>query len=902
MAVKDKKQLSIIEENVLLEEQQNLQKSINKLLNENLQSQYKIKKSISEEIKDLAKTHDFQEQIDKSLTIEKQLRKEIKDFKDFDVDIGTQIGVARKAGDKALRNALEGERRQIRAEMVRLNILKDQNNEIKKNAPLLLASSNLTTTLRKKAAIMDALGLSRYTSGITTTFGKIAMLFGKNLKYSNAILNFLNKWYYQILFFYVVLSKAFEIFKEMDKAFFDFRKQWGLIRDDSKQFEDRLFRITKETAHLGVNFSDVVESITKLGREAGSLLYVSDEMISNVAILNKQLGVSTDISVKFLKAIASVSQQSISAQSGMLGLAQAMSSAAKVPLNEVMDDIAKASASSYGYISRNPIQLIKAAVEARRFGTSLSALANTSKTLLNFTESMESEMEAAVLAGRAINLQNARQLSYNKDFVGLNKEIVRLAKEFNYNQMDQFQAAAFAKALGKTEEELGKIIQSSEEENSLLARANKLAREGRPELLYEINARNKILSLSEAELRDKGKKAELDFKNLRNQERLNAITDKWKQILIEVSEKVIPIIDGFLKVIPLAMEFLGVIFSISRAFGTLMGKGKLFTNVVSKFFLAPVRWLASLIKEFALILKINGHIATLIGKTLGKFTFFLNVGFAIWNVIKSIYHGLHDIGEGLGLIGNKGVNVVKILHGLFKITIGSLAGIIEGFFGFVVDIPILILKGLGSLGVETAKKWGEIADSWWNALKDWFGFSPSVIGLLIVKGITSVGNMLVEALTSPFKIAFDFIRTAFGSLGSIIFDSIVGPFKKAWDWISGSFGQNSIQPSIQQSAVSAKSISLGVPIDRSLTDNEIKSYRELDKSPLSETEKREKQQAAVTETESDRQVMVALLAEFKGLRDDLASGKISVNIDGQLVSTQINRGNKFRGTYGAMVG
>jgi hypothetical protein len=44
------------------------------------------------------------------------------------------------------------------------------------------------------------------------------------------------------------------------------------------------------------------------------------------------------------------------------------------------------------------------------------------------------------------------------------------------------------------------------------------------------------------------------------------------------------------------------------------------------------------------------------------------------------------------------------------------------------------------------------------------------------------------------------------------------------------------------------------------------------------------------------------LNELKGIRDDFASGRIAVNLDGQLVSTNMNRGNKFRGNYGAMQG
>jgi hypothetical protein len=46
----------------------------------------------------------------------------------------------------------------------------------------------------------------------------------------------------------------------------------------------------------------------------------------------------------------------------------------------------------------------------------------------------------------------------------------------------------------------------------------------------------------------------------------------------------------------------------------------------------------------------------------------------------------------------------------------------------------------------------------------------------------------------------------------------------------------------------------------------------------------------------------ALLSEIKGLREDLLSGKIAVNMDGQLVSATMNRNNSFRKNYGSIAG
>jgi hypothetical protein len=225
-----------------------------------------------------------------------------------------------------------------------------------------------------------------------------------------------------------------------------------------------------------------------------------------------------------------------------------------------------------------------------------------------------------------------------------------------------------------------------------------------------------------------------------------------------------------------------------------------------------------------------------------------------------------------------------------------LAGIIEGFLGFVIDLPILIMKGLGALGVETAKVWADAAERWWDEIKDWLGFSPSKIGLLIVKGIESIGGMLFDALMSPFKLAWDAVTKLWSGIGGVITE----PLKKAWDTVQGWFGANkTVQPSVEKPAVNSKIASLAVPVDRPLTDKEIRSYKELDKVPEGESVK-QTLESTEQKTDSVAAAQVAILNELKAIRQDLLDGKIAVNLDGQLVSTMMNRNNSFRGSYGSM--
>lgn len=871
MAVSDKKTLNTLENQHvdMLKDQVNLYKEINILIEENQKSTSAIQKSLVDSVRKLSSVKNFEENINQSLIVEKNLSKEINGLKQVQVFTHSLLNIARRAGNNLLKNQLAKQERSIQKEIRHTQEIKQKLKEIRTINTKLRDLSNAADDLIRKSEVASALGFSKMSGWLTSLFPKVSFFFGKNIKGATAVLDILRKWYYPIIIVGTVLGKIFEIFKEMDKAFFDFRKQWGLTREDSKQFENRLFKITKQTTELGVKFEDVVDSMTKLSKEAGSLNYISDETIKNISILNKQLGISTEISSKFLKTLSSVSQKTIESQRGLLGVVFEMSRASKVSLPEVMDDIAKASASSYAFISRNPIELIKASVEARKFGSSLSSLTNTSKSLLNFTESIQSEMEASVLMGESINLQYARQLAYSKDFVGLNKEIVRLAKEFNFNQMDPFQAQAFARALGKSEEELGKILQSSEEVNALEVRANMLAAQGNMTLRKQLDTRNAMLKANEEELKDLGKRAEKNFETLRNQERLTEISNRWRSIFVDISELLIPIIDKLLIGVRIMMPIVGYTIKLTTLFVSL------------KMIIASTN---TALKVFGSSFKIPQ--ITLSG---------------IWNFVKSIGSKLFSWIPSFRTMGSWttriGTNLLKWLGPISKITAAFMLGWEAGkmltnifpsinigmqkiwgwlfnIFPWVADLPYKIWDGIKS-----------VSESIYNSLKypfvkvwDWltttfFGNSPSELGLLILKGISSVSGTLFDFLINPFKAAFNFIGNLFG---------------------------NKIQPSIEYSVVKEKMENVGVPIDKLVSDKEVKSYRELDnvskgieRKVLNQPEKPE-----------NSELLTNILYALNKLNDNLMSGKIQagpINLDGQLISTNMNRGIKFRGNYGAMV-
>jgi len=119
----------------------------------------------------------------------------------------------------------------------------------------------------------------------------------------------------------------------------------------------------------------------------------------------------------------------------------------------------------------------------------------------------------------------------------------------------------------------------------------------------------------------------------------------------------------------------------------------------------------------------------------------------------------------------------------------------------VLKLGVLILKGIVSIGpaLLSALIWAFKAGYDW-LMNLWGGKSPSKIGLAIVDGIESVVDMLFDLITYPFKKAaqiipemIDILKTtfvdAFKSVVDVIFDLITYPFKKAFQLIKSAVSE-----------------------------------------------------------------------------------------------------------------
>lgn len=804
------------------------------------------------------------EQDVKHLTDYLSFQKQLTDAYKTDLDIMDKMGKIDRNLETSLKQKIESARHYLNLqneEAKTLQIVLQQqftsnsankaamDHEIRSIKEKMKAHSDMASSLQQQVNFETAAAEHRYTEEhkyqdlVGSMFTKLTGFQNKHYKTYKDIYEQINKSTYGMTKYavviagvLVVLTHIFEKFKEFDKSAADFRMEMGMTRDNAKGLRVEAERIAINFQGVGVTIQGAYEAFSALGREAGSVFAITSDMVKTTSLLKSQLGVSEENSAGFLKNMAAVSKSTMQAQQDMAYIAADMAQAAGVPLNQIMADVGKASGNTLTMMSRVPNQIMRSAIELRRMGTSLKEAANSSREILNFSDNINAEMEASVLLGRSINLQRARELAYRRDLEGSAKEILRITKSVNFENMDVFQQEAFARATGKSVDELLRMVQAERQ-------WDKARRD--PNLSSKVTAYEKLHQSVEAEAKARGKNLELMIEQRANQDRLTSISNRWNQIMTKVGAAFLPIIDFTLGIVEGLTPLLPILMTATKLF---VGLGSEVTRVMMVAGRYGVETLSVVEKIFLWVGKFTAPIARVFGM-FGRF------GSLIGGIGKAI-PGLGEVIIVLQSIWEGGKLIFEIFDDIKKGNIGT--AILKGLFAPMIIAYRVLVKPFVD------------AYNWIMGLMG--GHSPSKLGMSILKGIVSIGPMLFDALTAPFRHGLAWIMDKIPGLG------------KFSDKLRGGLGGMLNKP------LESRATAAYVPAATITPDGVSVSGKPNDKPIVATTEK--------AKDDNNDKTLQDILGAINMLNSNLSSGKIGIYLDGQLVSATLARQTEFRGGYG----
>ena len=244
---------------------------------------------------------------------------------------------------------------------------------------------------------------------------------------------------------------------DTSKAQTSFQKSLGLSVGESLKLTNQLAKSATFSKNLNVSFAQTAKAVGLINSSLGIGTKLVAKQAEDVGRFALSLGLSE-------KSQANLAKRSIQTGKSVEGLVLSQIKVAKsvegefgtrLNIAEVIDKANQLSGQVRAQLGGNVEELTRAVSVAKELGFELESIAGSSKALLDFQSNIEAELEAELLTGRQLNLEQARLFALTGDYEGLTKEIAANVGDFyEFSKLNVLQQDAIAKSVGMTSDQL----------------------------------------------------------------------------------------------------------------------------------------------------------------------------------------------------------------------------------------------------------------------------------------------------------------------------------------------------------------------------------------------------------------------------------------------------------------
>jgi hypothetical protein len=337
-----------------------------------------------------------------------------------------------------------------------------------------------------------------------------------------------------------LLLKGFKMFLELglaaDKQITEMGKSMGVTKDVAALTRDRFVEIQNSSDNLLETTNNLVEAQGQLAKSFGATRGFTDAQLKDQIMLTKQVGLEEE-SAAGLQQLALANGKSandILKSTVRQTAALARQTGVQLDNRKVLAEVAKVSGQLRLQYQNNPELIAKAVVQTQKLGISLEQAKNIANKLLDFESSITSELEAELLTGKNLNLENARLLALQGDSAGAVAEIAKqTGSAAEFSKLNVIAQQSLAEAVGMSADELANSLVYQEN----LAKLGSQAKQQIEEQVQKLKDQGKIEEANQL-MRSIGNadSAEAALKELDAQTTFNAAIDKLKSMLSSIVE------------------------------------------------------------------------------------------------------------------------------------------------------------------------------------------------------------------------------------------------------------------------------------------------------------------------------------------------------------------------------
>ena len=330
-----------------------------------------------------------------------------------------------------------------------------------------------------------------------------------------------------------LVTQLVKMFIDVDKQAGEFAKSQNMSYKDALKMREEYAAMAASSGDTALNAKRLMETQSAIGASLGTNAKLNEADLKTFTKLREQAGFTNEELISIQK-VSLVNGKTLEQNtSEILGGAKAYASRNKLVVNEkqVLREVSKASSALTLSLGGSLKAVSEAVVKAKQFGLTLEQTEKMSESLLNFEQSIESELSAELLTGKDLNFERARALALNGKTADAAAEIAaQVGSAADFGKMNVIQQDAIAKSIGLSREELAKSLVEREALTKIGFKDAEAAKAKYDEL-------RKTRTAEEAA-------AELGDKELAKQYEQQSNAEKFAQTMEHVKEIFVSIVDG----------------------------------------------------------------------------------------------------------------------------------------------------------------------------------------------------------------------------------------------------------------------------------------------------------------------------------------------------------------------
>jgi hypothetical protein len=297
-----------------------------------------------------------------------------------------------------------------------------------------------------------------------------------------------------------VIGKLVERAGQADTNIANLRRNFGASFNEARKLNDEFAFTAIKSGDVTANVENLAEANQNINNELGIQVRYNDDLLVQANALVKRNKLSQEAAAGFseLTLASGVAAEDLYKRQSQVTAEVQNSSKVALNFNQVLEEANKTTGLLRVNLGRTPEGIAKAVAQAKTLGITLNEAAQISGKLLDFQSSIEAELEAEVLTGKQLNLEQARYLALTGKSDEAAAEVLKQVGSLaEFQQMNVLQQQALADAVGLTADQLADQVTKQAAINSQKQEGLNIDAEAQAENASALSIQEKLASAVE---------------------------------------------------------------------------------------------------------------------------------------------------------------------------------------------------------------------------------------------------------------------------------------------------------------------------------------------------------------------------------------------------------------------